>query len=194
MKKRKCYRWTEREIEYLKEYYPTTTAREVGKALYRTEDAVRVKAKALGIRSERKVFNNHGRFKKGNVPWNLGLKGVNGTSSTQWKKGHKTWNKRPIGDVWERDEKGYKCKFIKTERGIERLSHYNYRMHTGKEVPKSHVIRFKDGDSLNCDIDNLLCISRAENAMMNYNRESASKTMLIKSAGGYINALLMGKI
>jgi hypothetical protein len=94
----------------------------------------------------------------------------------------------------KRTEKGKDYKFTKTERGIERLSHYVYRMNTGKEVPKNYCIRFKDGDSMNCDFDNLLCISRSENARMNYNREAASKTMLIKSAGGYINALLMGKI
>lgn len=194
MKKRKCYRWTEREINYLKEHYPTTTAREVGKALYRSERAVMCKANELGIQSKRKVFNNHGRFKKGNVPWNKGLKGVNGKSSTQWKKGHKTWNIRPIGDIWVRTEKGKDYKFTKTERGIERLSHYVYRTNTGEEVPKNYCIRFKDGDSMNCDFDNLLCISKSENARMNYNREAASKTMLIKWAGGYTNALLMGKI
>jgi len=39
------------------------------------------------------------------------------------------------------------------------------------------VIRFKDGNTLNCDINNLECISRVENMNRNRNYEKHSKTM-----------------
>ena len=199
-KKKTYYRWTEREVEYLKEHYPTTTAAQIGKALYRSSNSVRIKARALGVKSEVLKVNNKGRFKKGDRPWNYGLKNkygynnITGIASTRFKKGNKPHNTRELGEIWIRTEQGRKYKFTKSERGIERLSHYLYRMHYKKEVPKHHVIRYKDGDAMNCTIENMMCISKAENAAMNANYKKTAKTRIIKEAGGYLNAVLMCKI
>lgn len=188
------YKWTEKEVEYLKEHYPTTSAAEIGKALYRSKDSIRNKACQLGLKSEQRKGNNRGSFKKGNIPWNKGLKNVTGFSSTRFKKGIVPHNTRKLHEVWVRNEKGGKCKFTKTERGVERLSHYVYRKYHNKEVPKGYIIRYKDGDPMNCDITNLMCISRAENVKLNANRKKASRTRIINEAGGYLNAVLMCKI
>jgi hypothetical protein len=41
---------------------------------------------------------NSGRFEKGLIPWNKGLKGVNGYSPSRFKKGHiNTHSLREIG-------------------------------------------------------------------------------------------------
>ena len=40
--------------------------------------------------------------------------------------------------------------------------------HNGK-VPAGHLINFKDGNRFNFDINNLMCITRAEHGIMNSN-------------------------
>ena len=189
----KLHRWTEREIEYLKKHYPSSSAKEVGKALDRTARAVSVKAAKLGIRSERRLESNSGSFKKGHTPWNKGRRVIVKNQHTWFKKGQKVWSEKPVGTIWVRKEKEVLYKFIKTEAGIKRYSRVIWEQHHGK-IPKGNIIRYKDGNTLNCDIDNLLCVSRKEHARMNARPKKTAKTKAIKAAGGYINALLMGKI
>ena len=189
----KLNRWTEREIEYLKNHYPSSNAKEVAKALYRTVRAVHVKAAKLGIRSERRLESNNGSFKKGHTPWNKGRRVIVKNQHTWFKKGQKVWSEKPVGTIWVRKEKEVPYKFIKTEAGIRRYSRVLWEQHYGK-IPKGNIIRYKDGNTLNCDIDNLLCVSRKEHARMNARPKQTARTKAIKSAGGYINALLMGKI
>lgn len=38
------------------------------------------------------------------------------------------------------------------------------------EIPKDHLVVFLDNNPMNCDIENLYCISRKTNAVMNKNR------------------------
>lgn len=43
-------KWTEKEIDFLKENYKTMNSTEIGLALNRTEVAVQIKARKLGIK------------------------------------------------------------------------------------------------------------------------------------------------
>lgn len=77
----------------------------------------------------------------------------------------KTWATRgvfPEGTIriWGND------KMIKTENGYQHLRVYNYRKLVG-EIPKGMMVRHKDGNTLNCDAENLFLISRQEHAMLN---------------------------
>ena len=61
---------------------------------------------------------------------------------------------------------------IKTNRGRtgwEKKSHYIWEQHNGK-IPKNHFIGFKDGNPLNCDINNLELISYADRIIFNFNK------------------------
>ena len=44
-----------------------------------------------------------------------------------------------------------------------------WEKHNGK-VPQGRMIIFKDGNHYNCNIENLICITRAENAIMNHQK------------------------
>lgn len=57
---------------------------------------------------------NKSGFKKGNIPWNKGLKGLHHSPSTEWKKGNTPWNK------------GKKNIFSKEARRKMSLSHFNH--------------------------------------------------------------------
>lgn len=77
-------------------------------------------------------------------------------------KNYKT--KRNPGTPYIRMEKGFPYWYVWVARNVRRTVH---RMNWEKEngpIPPGHVIRFKDGNTMNCAIENLECISRKEQA------------------------------
>ncbi len=116
--------------------------------------------------------NNHklssglnGRFQSGHVPFNKGRKGIDGWEPTQFKKGHKPHNYKPVGtervngddyvDIKIADPNKWKGKHILV-----------WEEHNGP-VPKGHVIIFGDGNRRNFEPDNLILVSRKQLVIMN---------------------------
>ena len=56
---------------------------------------------------------------------------------------------------------------IKTEKGWVLKSHYIWEKHNGK-IPKNHCVVFKDGNMLNCDINNLELIDYTDKIIFNH--------------------------
>ncbi len=110
-----------------------------------------------------------GYFKKGHVPFNKGMKGLNiGGEETQYKPGHKPANWVPVGS--ERvNADGYVD--IKIQDGKLQKNWKSKHIIIWEEaygpVPEGHVVIFADGDKLNITLENLLLISRRELAVMN---------------------------
>lgn len=46
---------------------------------------------------------NAGQFKKGQIPWNKGTKGIMPKPVNGFQKGNKCWKERPVGSVWGTD-------------------------------------------------------------------------------------------
>lgn len=63
------------------------------------------------------------------------------------------------------EQESYYCKKI-AERTWKMLHHIVWEEHNGP-IPPGHVITFLDGNTLNCDISNLMCVSKAANACAN---------------------------
>ncbi len=108
-----------------------------------------------------------GRFEKGHTPANKGKKvgSYPGMVATQFKPGRMPHNHRPVGsERITRD--GYlerKVAEPKTWRSVHVL---NWEQVHGP-VPEGHALIFKDGDRTNCEVDNLLLVTRGELAIMN---------------------------
>ena len=200
--------WTEQEIEDLREMYPDNYTEDVAIVLGRTCDAVTRKAFTLGIkksdeftkREKRRIAKagNPTRFAKGNVPWNACTVGIAGkhpnTKKTQFKKGDLPKNTLQNGAITVRnDNRGVPQKMIRVSLGKwVFLSRYNYERFVGP-IPKGHVIRFLDGDTMNCDPSNLECVSKRLNMLINskhgYTREQAE----VKDACCIINNIINDK-
>lgn len=103
----------------------------------------------------------------GHTPWNKGIKtGI--TPVGCFKKGRANPKKKPIGSEIRRSKQtaikvaetgDFACDYILKSR-------YIYQQHFGA-IPRGYVIRHKDGNALNFDIDNLEAISGRENALLN---------------------------
>lgn len=120
---------------------------------------------------------NDTRFKKGNIPWNkgikTGLKPVNG-----FKKGNMTWHTRPVGS--ERlDKDGYIIIKIANHKWV-RKHRWIWEQKYG-EISKDSVIIFADGNKENLDLDNLICVTRNELKILNQCRLISSIPELTKT-------------
>jgi hypothetical protein len=132
-----------------------------------TESAIKGTCKRNGWNTGRT-----GYFQKGNTSWNAGKKGWQAggrSASTRFRKGQKphTWN--PIGHERVTKE-GYLQRKV-TDTGYTPADYVEvhrllWEEHNGP-IPEGHIVIFKDGDRTNIEIDNLMLISRGENAVMN---------------------------
>lgn len=110
-------------------------------------------------------------FKKGQTPWNLGLKGYMGPNATSFKKGHVPHNQRPL---WSEriDSDGYVKLSIPENRGTGLATRYKnkhvwlWEKENGP-VPNGSVVIFKDGNDRNFEKTNLILITRRELLALN---------------------------
>ncbi|PAY37393.1 HNH endonuclease signature motif containing protein [Ligilactobacillus salivarius] len=111
-----------------------------------------------------------GKFKKGNKAWNKGMKGLRfpGSEKGWFKKGQKSLNEKPLGSEYKCD--GYtmvKVKETGTRYERWRLKHVLiWEEHNGP-VPKDSVVTFLDGNRDNFDINNLACVRKGVNSVLN---------------------------
>lgn len=106
-----------------------------------------------------------GRFKKGNIPYNKGTKGLNKPNKTSFKKGNIPHNHRPVGserlnvDGYTEVKVGEPDKWVSKQR-------YIWEQNYGK-IKRGYVVIFADRDKTNFNIDNLVLISNRELQIMN---------------------------
>lgn len=173
---------TENDIAYVKEHYATMSSQEIAAILGMSKTTVSGIAQSLGIRKSREwiaerarlrcLEPTHGsratRFKKGNVPHTKGRKieewmspgGQSNSAKTRFKKGDRPANHRPVGS--ERiNVEGYIEVKVAEGKPWRHKQRVVWEEAHGK-TPSNMVVRFKDGNKLNCELDNLYIISRAE--------------------------------
>ena len=109
--------------------------------------------------------NLDARYPNGIVTWNKGKKGYMGANATSFKRGRTPKNHRPVGS--ERITKDGYIQVKIAEPRTWRLKHIVEWEKVNGSLPKGHCIRLIDGDKTNCNIDNLICISRGANATSN---------------------------
>lgn len=105
------------------------------------------------------------RLKKGCKSWNKGVTGYIGANKTSFKKGNVPFNHKPIGH--ERVTKdGYIMIKIAEPNKFRLKQLVIWEKHHGK-LDKNCNLRFLDNDRTNCNIDNLMSVPRAVNAIVN---------------------------
>lgn len=160
--------WTDEQVEFLKDNYHSKGDTEIAiifdekyqKEKGWTKKHIEKKRRQLGLkRNERqikKIMENH--------------KPVYRQCA---KILHAKRNVAKEGDVrvWK---DGYKR--IKINNRFIHLAPYLYKKHFGS-IPKAMVVSFKDGNRLNCDLDNLCLKTKGQVATENQNPQKASKSI-----------------
>lgn len=107
---------------------------------------------------------NKTTFKKGNIPWNKGKKGIHLSKKSEFKKGCKAINWKPIGTITKRIDKNKTTrKWIKIKEPNVWIELYRFNwLKVNPKPPKNYVIHHIDFNALNDDIKNLILLSRKE--------------------------------
>jgi len=137
--------WKEHEYQYLIDNYETKTCTEIAEVLNRTPAAVKtVAGKVLKLKKSDEAKrliakrSNAGQFSAGRLPINTQHDFAISTRSTR----------------------GVKSKWIRIALNKwQQLHHYNW-LKAGNEIPKGFLLRFKDGNPLNCEAENLYLVQR----------------------------------
>ena len=181
--------WTDHERVIMRTLFPHNNTEVIAKVLDRGYKSVCSQAYKMGIHKDPRFLKsdlsgrmNHCRgygldfrFKKGHIPANKGKKMTDYLTpdklekicKNQFKKGSIPKNHKPVGSI--RLDKKDNFILIKIQEGLRNWKHLHrviWEKNNGP-IPKGHVIRFKDGDHGNFDIQNLIMVTRIENMKMN---------------------------
>lgn len=171
--------FTQAEKDFITANYASLTAKELGKAVGRNHVSIR----NFAIRNKlRKGPNPVSYFPKGHKPHNKGRKGWNpaGCEKTHFPKGHLPHNTKADGAISIRQKvhadgrKDPAYKYIRIGLGKWEAYHRYLWKQAGREIPNGQILVFVNGDTMDCRLDNLKLITRAENARRNHNPQKAS--------------------
>ena len=165
--------FTPEQDKFLRNNYAGRSAKELttlfndrfGAAM--TVRQIKIFVKNRGIRSGRT-----GRFEKGHTPHNKGVRGwqAGGRSEkTRFKPGQRGINWMPVGSERITGEGILQRKVSDTgypPRDWKSVHVLLWERHHGP-VPDGHIVVFRDGNPVKIEIENLACITRAENLFRN---------------------------
>jgi hypothetical protein len=152
--------WTAKELELLKLNAATMSYTQLAKALRATPQQVIAALKNHKLCPGKKPY-----FAPGHTPWNKGMKGLcTGGQNGYFKKGIVPHNTKTDGAISiRRDKRGNMYKYIRLSKANWVQYHRYLWMQAYGSIPAKMVVTFKDGNSLNCTLENLKLITTAEN-------------------------------
>lgn len=173
-------------MKYLKEHedflrkHESTPRKELTKlfnAKFKTEvssNGLEQKCRKIGL-----VCPNNGCFKKGSIPANKGTKGLTKRNKTSFDFGNRPMNAKKVGSVVTRkDKNGSSYMRIKIEEPNKwQMLHVYIYEHKHGKVPKGYCVIFKDKNTLNTRLDNLMLVSRDELARLNQKYAHIDKSL-----------------
>ena len=164
---------TQEQHDYLVEHIPGRYNKDLAD-LINNKFGLSLTAKQIrAYRKNHKLVSSGltGRFEKGHVPINKGTRGMCnvGGNSGSFKKGQKPKNYKPVGT--ERiDRDGYILIKVQDHGTWNQRWRHKSRVlweQAFGPIPQKHALIFKDGNPLNCVLDNLMLVTKNELARMN---------------------------
>ena len=164
----KIFKATKEEQDFFREFVPGHSWKEIQAEFYKrfNKHITLNQVKGYLTRNGLKTGTG-GRFKKGQAAHNKGIKGwyAQGMERNWFQGGHVPWNYKPVGS--ERiNVDGYIEIKVKDPNKWNLKHRLIWEEHNG-EIPQGKLVIFRDNNPLNCNIDNLLLISKGENMKMN---------------------------
>lgn len=176
-------KWTQEEVDLLIVKYPHKITKDLLEIFpNRNKQALHAKASTLQLKKTPELLQSitsnpseatiASRFKKGQTAINKGKKMPTELKErikhTFFQKGNKPHNTQPDGTINERpDKSGVIYKYIKIKDSHWELYHRVIWEENNGPIPKGHRIHFINGDTMNCNIENLRCLSAQEAMELN---------------------------
>lgn len=168
-------RYQDNHLAFLQTHYRTLNLEQLTEAF--NKEFPRFGADVNSIRA---CLRNHriqsgrtGQFEKGQESWNKGQKGINTGGEKGWfKSGAVPLNIKPLGSERVNVDGYVEIKVDEPNPYTGHSTRYRPKHQVVWEsehgpIPDGHVVIFKDNNKLNCDIDNLKLVSRAQLVVLN---------------------------
>ena len=167
--------FTIREYAFVEANYKRLSDRQIGQHLGLSKESVRNFRNRQGWTKAKEACVSN----KGQIPWNKGKSGYMGANRTSFKKGQPPANttKHDGAISIRKDKSGRSYQFVRVAlaRWVP-LHRYVWEQINGP-LPQGRILIFSNGDSMDCRLDNIVCITRAEHARRNANRQKAAASM-----------------
>jgi len=208
IKLRNNHHWTEEEDNYLRKHYKTRFSSDIAKDMGLTKYQVRNRLTNLKLKLPPKELEKRKsahRFKKGQISHNKGKKmsqeQYERCKHTFFQKGNLPVNTLYDGAVTIRYDHanrrgGRHYKWIRISKANWVMLHVHIWEQEHGPVPEGHIIVFKDKDTMNVKLENLMMLTLEENMDRNRNYEKCSVTMKKRweSSEWYENDLWIAKL
>ena len=185
------HKYTEEENEFIRKYHEGLTVKELTYLFnqkFGTDVSVNALTRYKTYRLKLKGAKNTGRFLKGSIPWNKGLKGWQKVKpSNLFKKGNLPKKTRPIGDERVTRDGFVEVKIAQPK--VWKLKHHViYEKYHNEKIGRWDKVIFLDGNKRNFDISNLKKISNSEQIFL------AQTKLLGNNPENNKTALLLAKL
>jgi hypothetical protein len=181
--------WTDEDNDYLRRTYADHFARDIARRIGRSVTSVHAQARKLGLKKDETFVVTHCRlqkgahigvefqFKPGQAPANKGLrrpgysKGRGRMEETQFKKGTRPPNTLPVGTIKPNADGYLRIKISDAPElpGAKGANSPNWEFVHKRvweaahgPIPPGHRIWWKDGNHLNCALENLELLTDKE--------------------------------
>ncbi len=181
--------------DFIRKNYLTMPVKTMGTKINKSNVYIERRFKELGLVIPPHIIEARKKAsqkKPGDVPMNKGMKqtdymtpeAIARTAKTRFKKGNLPKNTLHDGKVTIRkDSKGNKYKWIRLSLGKWKMLHVKIWEDEHGPLPEGTIVVFKDGNSMNCVLENLEHRTKAEHMMANTIQrypEDLRKVMILK--------------
>jgi len=168
----------EYQVQFIKENYLKIPSKRMATILGRSGCFVSTVLKKEGLKVPEEIiekFKNESRFKKGRESWNKGRpqkdwmskEKIENSKKTRFKKGEDPHNTKEEYSVSIRSQGNYPYYYFRLAKANWVLFHRWLFEKINGPIPDGYNVQFKDGNSLNCDIENLYLIHRKDQSIIN---------------------------
>jgi hypothetical protein len=170
-------KYTEAQLAFLRDNYPKFNRKILTEKFNESFGTDKKLAQIVSCLKNHKINSGRtGYFPKGNKSWNQRTKGVMNPNATSFKKGHVPKNAKPVGSERICTKDGYVL--IKVPGTNPYTGHNGRYVHKHRwvweqhhgPIPKGKLVSLKDGNPLNCTLENLELIDRNLLARLNYQK------------------------
>ena len=159
------HKWTPEQCRFLEANIKGRSRKEMTRMINETFNLSLTDGQVIGAIKNRGLSNGRDtRFKPGMVN-QRNPKGLRMSQATEFKKGNRPWNYKPVGSERVNTD-GYVDVKIADPNKWRQKHHLIWEEAHGP-IPKGHMLIFGDGNRLNVTLDNLILITLAQNARLN---------------------------
>lgn len=175
-------RWepfTPAQEQFMRDNYLDLSLNEIGRRLgcsdrrvkrWLTRNGLEVPQALLDQRSKESLFHKgHETHNKGKRQEDyMSIEAIERSKSGRYKKGRKPHNTKYNGAVTIRREKGCRpVKWIRTAEAEWKPLHYHLWEQAYGDVEEGKILKFKNGDTLDCRLENLESVDRIAHMLRN---------------------------